>query len=184
MEFYQEGHTGRALVVTNESYYFYQAADDFSVEVECPICNGSGEVEASNSEGYTRDVTCPHCGGDGEVEVYISVDDLEVDEEVEDEQVLYPYADNNIDYSRRRVNDGINRDEELRLMALFNRFTERDDYQKMVEKAVKVREEEERVKKQAMEARDKQVHLHAMLKDVKTVEEITSILNKLSLIAL
>lgn len=183
MEFFQENHTGRAVVVTNESYYFYQEAYEFSIEVECPVCNGSGEVEASNSEGYTRDVTCPHCGGDGEIETYICVDDLEVEEDVEDEQVLYPYADNNLDYSRRRVNDGINRDEEVRLQALINRFTQRDGYQEMVEKAIKAREEEERVKKQVMEARDKLAHLYELLKDVKTDEEMKSILGKLSLIA-
>lgn len=40
---------------------------DFSVEVRCPRCLGSGEITRSYSDGDHEDLECPLCEGTGHI---------------------------------------------------------------------------------------------------------------------
>ena len=87
------------------------AQDYYTVDYECPICRGSGEVlgtEAESDEEYQ--ITCPHCNGSGECsdEIYIEVDAYET-VEVEGKRVG-AYGDNDLYYSYGKVEDTVHED--------------------------------------------------------------------------
>lgn len=85
--------------------------DYYSIDYECPLCDGSGNVTATAMEDESEhEITCPHCNGDGRIydEVHVSV---ETSEEVEiSGRKVGAYCDENLYYSNREVQDRIDDD--------------------------------------------------------------------------
>lgn len=77
-----------AFNITDWIYVTYER--DESVEIECPCCDGYGEVEAQGSDGRDYTITCPHCNGARYITDYIEV---EYENEIETETELFPYVE-------------------------------------------------------------------------------------------
>jgi excinuclease UvrABC ATPase subunit len=127
--------------------------DYYSVEYECPLCSGSGEVlatEAETDEEY--EIECPHCHGRGECEdeIYIDIDEYQT-VEVEG-KCVGAYGDNDLYYSYGKVTDTVN---ENGVYETIQRMIERqkeerqasltEEERKAVELEKKVKEELEKI---------------------------------------
>jgi len=91
---YNEDANGYAEVLTVHDVYVYHD-DTHYINVDCPLCDGNGMIEAYDENDNEHSITCPHCNGDGEVEIEhcIYVDEYV---EVESEEEILPYDE---DYS-------------------------------------------------------------------------------------
>lgn len=83
-----EGGYNMAVV---EDVYICESIDEY-VEVDCPLCGGSGDYEVETSNGSYVTICCPSCNGDGEItaNVYVDVDEYV---EVETEEEILPYVE-------------------------------------------------------------------------------------------
>lgn len=86
---YHEDANGYAETVTIKDVYIYHD-DTHYIDVDCPLCDGAGTIEAYDEDDYEHSIICPHCDGDGMVEIehYIYVDDYV---EVESREDILPY---------------------------------------------------------------------------------------------
>lgn len=93
---YHEDANGYAEIVTVHDIYVYHD-DAHYVDIDCPLCDGYGTIDAYDENDNEHTITCPHCNGDGSVEIehYVCVDEYV---EVESEEEILPYDE---DYSHR-----------------------------------------------------------------------------------
>lgn len=102
-------NNGMIEIGSGEVEVGFWVQDYYTVNYECPICRGSGEVWASEAETDEEyNITCPHCHGSGECddEIYIDIDEYAT-VEVEGKRVG-AYGDDNLCYSGGQVTDTVN----------------------------------------------------------------------------
>lgn len=102
-------NNGMIEIGSGEVEVGFWTQDYYEIEYTCPLCQGNGEVwatEAESDEEYQ--IECPHCNGRGECsdEIYIDVDEYAT-VEVEGKRVG-AYGDNDLYYANGRVADTVN----------------------------------------------------------------------------
>jgi predicted RNA-binding Zn-ribbon protein involved in translation (DUF1610 family) len=106
--YHDEKANGHYEMYCEEEIEIYERVRE-TVEVECPMCGGSGEYTVYDSRDREHDIECPMCGGSGEYEVDI---DVRIDEyvtvESEEEIEIYGGGEGYSHYGHKisiRVND-------------------------------------------------------------------------------
>lgn len=89
LEEYNEEANGYAEVVTVKDIHVYEDRTDY-IDIDCPLCNGSGETYGYDEYDNEYIVCCPHCNGDGVKEI---AHEVYIDEfvEVEAYEEILPY---------------------------------------------------------------------------------------------
>jgi hypothetical protein len=89
---HKEDTNGYVYITESDEVNVYETIDEY-IDVECPMCNGSGEYGVYDRNDNYHDITCPACHGHGTVEVNVYID---IDEyiDVETEHELTPYDEN------------------------------------------------------------------------------------------
>ena len=86
---HKEDTNGYVYITEHDEVNVYETIDEY-VDVECPMCGGSGTYGVYDRNDNYHDITCPACSGYGTVEVNVYID---IDEyvDVETEHELTPY---------------------------------------------------------------------------------------------
>jgi hypothetical protein len=88
-ERYKETANGYVNVETIKDIHIYENRIEY-IDIECPLCNGDGDIYGYDEQDNEYSVCCPHCEGSGTVEIEheVYVDEW-VEIELEDEVLPY-----------------------------------------------------------------------------------------------
>lgn len=150
MKLINRNSTASATISSYETYMFNYCEEEHYIEVNCPVCDGSGRVDYYSVDDVDNEVRrdCPHCNGDGTIEAYILIDEIEDTIEEDNETEVTPYEDNEIDFSGSRAYDRIRGEDEAKAVAMLKRFLSSDENQEKIRELENKKKELDKLKEQ------------------------------------
>jgi len=129
---------------------FYREADDYDIEIECPICDGHGSVTYYDMNDNETESDCPHCQGRGVCFTSIFVDDIEDEIDTEDYFIPTLYTEGGIRDTGHNIEQTMHKVNPLKLAGIAGRMMEQLDEEHKA-KALRRQELEEELRALAME---------------------------------
>lgn len=129
---------------------FYHEADDYDIEVECPICDGRGDVTYYGMDDSETESDCPHCHGRGVYYTSIYIEDIEDEIETEDYFTPTLYTEGGIRDTGHNIEQTMNKVSPLKLAGIAGRMMEQLGEEHKA-KALRRQEMEEELRALAME---------------------------------
>lgn len=173
--------TAMASVESVAYYRFYHEEDEYNVTVECPVCDGDGNVYYTDVEDCDNEqrFDCPHCNGDGEIETTVYVEEIEEEEQDERSWEATPYEDNNLDFRQTRAYDSLGRTEENGLTKLVKRFLDNPQNKEKADLLRKEREDKKQIALQEQAVKEMISNLFAEMKTTEDTKEIVEMVSRM-----